>query len=154
MLEGKKAPKFTLPALNDELVSLEDYLGKKVVLYFYPKDNTPGWSTEAGEFNDLLNDFEEANTVVLGISKDSLKSHEKFSKKLDLNFKLLSDVDTEVHKLYDTWQLKKSFGKEYYGTVRSTFVIDEEGTLIKEFRKVKAKGHAEKVLEFIEYYEG
>lgn len=154
MLEGKKAPGFTLPSVNDDMVSLEDFRDKKVVVYFYPKDNTPGWTTEAGEFNNLLNDFSAANTVVLGISKDSLKSHEKFSNKLDLNFKLLSDEDTKVHKLYDTWQQKKMFGKEYYGTVRSTFVIDEEGTLIKEYRKVKAKGHAEKVLEFIENYKG
>ena len=89
------------------------------------------------------------NTVVFGISKDSIKSHINFSNKLNLNFKLLSDVEKEVHKLYDTWKLKKMFGKEYYGTVRSTFIIDEEGILIKEYRNVKVKGHVEKVLEFV-----
>lgn len=101
-----------------------------------------------------MNDFSAANTVVLGVSKDNLESHEKFSNKLNLEFKLLSDVDLEVNKMYDTWQLKKNYGKEYYGTVRSTFVINEEGKVIKELRNVKSKGHAEKVLEFIENYEG
>ena len=154
MLEGKKAPVFSLPTINDETVSLDDFAGKKVVLYFYSKDDTSGWTTEAEEFNNLLNDFSAANTVVLGVSKDNLESHEKFSNKLNLEFKLLSDVDLEVNKMYDTWQLKKNYGKEYYGTVRSTFVIDEEGIVIKELRNVKSKGHAEKVLEFIENYEG
>jgi len=153
MLEGKKAPVFSLPTINGEMVSLDDYLGKKIVLYFYSKDNTPGWTTEAGEFNDLFKGFSATNTVVLGVSKDSLKSHEKFSKKLDLNFKLLSDEDKEVHKMYDTWKLKKMFGKEYYGAERSTFVIDESGQVVKVFRNVKAKGHAKIVLEFIENYQ-
>lgn len=153
-MEGKKAPDFTLPTIGDEMVTLSDYLGQKVVVYFYPKDNTPGWTTEASEFNDLYEEFAETNTVVLGISKDSIKSHQKFNDKLDLKFKLLSDADDQkVHKLYDTWQLKKMFGKEYYGTVRSTFVVDEEGVIIKAFRKVKSKGHAEKVLDFIKNYE-
>lgn len=154
MLEGKRAPVFSLPTINDETISLDDYAGKKVVLYFYSKDDTSGWTTEAEEFNNLLNDFSAANTVVLGVSKDNLESHEKFSNKLNLEFKLLSDVDLEVNKMYDTWQLKKNYGKEYYGTVRSTFVINEEGKVIKELRNVKSKGHAEKVLEFIENYEG
>lgn len=153
MLEGKKAPAFNLPATNNETVALEDFLGKKVVLYFYSKDFTSGWTTEAGEFEYLLNDFSAANTVVLGISPDNLESHEKFASKLDLNFKLLSDEDKEVHKMYDTWKLKKKSGKEYYGTIRSTFVIDETGTVIKEFRDVKPEGHAKEVLEFIENYE-
>lgn len=110
MLEGKKAPNFSLPTTNNETVNIEDLRGKRVTLYFYSKDNTSGWTTEAEEFNNLLDEFEAANTVVLGISKDNLESHEKFSKKLNPDFKLLSDVGKEVHKMYDTWQLKKNFG--------------------------------------------
>ena len=153
MLEGKKAPGFTLPTMNNETIALEDFLGQKVVIYFYPKDDTPGWTTEADEFNNLLDKFSASNTVVLGISKDDLKSHQKFSDKLDLNFKLLSDEDRKVHEMYGTWQPKKLFGKEFLGTVRSTFIIDESGTVLKEFRNIKAKGHAKEILSFIENYE-
>ena len=153
MLEGKKAPNFSLPSTGDETVALSDYLGQKVVLYFYPKNFTASWITQAGEFDYLLHDFSAANTVVLGISTDSLESHKKFKSKFNLNFKLLSDEDKEVHKLYDTWQLKEKEGDEYFGTVRSTFIIDESGTVIKEYRSVDAEGHAKKILDFIENYD-
>jgi len=149
MIIGEKAPDFNLPSSNGDNIKLSDYLGQKVIIYFYPKDNTPGWKLEAEGFNEYLKEFSALNTVVFGISKDSIKSHINFSNKLNLNFKLLSDTEKEVHKLYETWKLKKMFGKEYYGTVRSTFIIDEEGILIKEYRNVKVKGHVGKVLEFV-----
>jgi len=149
MILGEKAPDFNLPSSDGDDIKLSDHLGKKVIVYFYPKDNTPGWKLEAEGFNQHLEELSEMNTVVFGISKDSIKSHINFSNKLDLNFKLLSDVEKEVHKLYETWKLKKMFGKEYYGTVRSTFIIDEDGILVKEYRNVKVKGHVEKVLDYV-----
>lgn len=145
-----KAPDFTLKETNGQEISLSDYLGKKnVVLYFYPRDNTKGCAIEASEFRDLHEEFERLDTVILGISKDSLKSHAKFSDKLDLQFLLLSDEDKKVHEMYGVLKLKKMYGKEYLGVERSTFIIDKKGNIVKEFRKVKAKGHAEEVLEFI-----
>ena len=144
-----RAPNFKLPSSGGKDVELNEYLGKKVVLYFYPKDNTPGWITEAEDFEDYQEEFAGINTVVLGISKDSIKSHVKFTDKLNLSFELLSDEELEVHKLYEVWQLKKMMGKEYFGTVRSTFVIDESGFLVKEYRKVRVKGHATDVLEYV-----
>jgi len=149
MILGEKAPDFNLPSSDGDDIKLSDHLGKKVIVYFYPKDNTPGWKLEAEGFNQHLEELSEMNTVVFGISKNSIKSHINFSNKLDLNFKLLSDVEKEVHKLYETWKLKKMFGKEYYGTVRSTFIIDEDGILVKEYRNVKVKGHVEKVLDYV-----
>lgn len=130
-------------------VSLKDFQGKNVVLYFYPKDNTAGCTTEALEFMDLNEAFEKENTVILGISKDSLKSHTKFKNQYNLPFLLLSDEEKQVHELFDVMKLKKMYGKEYMGVERSTFVFNAEGELIKEFRNVKAKGHAEQVLAFI-----
>ncbi|MBW4829317.1 MAG: thioredoxin-dependent thiol peroxidase [Clostridiaceae bacterium] len=145
-----KAPDFTLKETNGQEISLSDYLGKKnVVLYFYPRDNTKGCAIEASEFRDLHEEFERLDTVILGISKDSLKSHAKFSDKLDLQFLLLSDEDKKVHEMYGVLKPKKMYGKEYLGVERSTFIIDKKGNIVKEFRKVKAKGHAEEVLEFI-----
>lgn len=145
-----KAPDFTLKETNGQEISLSDYLGKKnVVLYFYPRDNTKGCAIEASEFRDLHEEFERLDTVILGISKDSLKSHAKFSDKLDLQFLLLSDEDKKIHEMYGVLKPKKMYGKEYLGVERSTFIIDKKGNIVKEFRKVKAKGHAEEVLEFI-----
>jgi peroxiredoxin Q/BCP len=129
---------------------LDNFRGQNVVLYFYPKDNTAGCTTEATEFRNLYNEFVEKDTVILGVSRDTLKSHAKFREKYNLPFLLLSDEDEEVHKLFDVMKLKKMYGKEYMGVERSTFVFDREGELVKEFRNVKAKGHAEKVLKSIE----
>ncbi len=141
---------FTLKETGGADVSLDDFKGQNVVLYFYPKNNTAGCTTEATEFKDLYNEFAEANTVILGVSRDTLKSHTKFREKYNLPFLLLSDGDEEVHKLFGVMKLKKMYGKEYMGVERSTFVFTKEGDLVKEFRNVKAKGHAEKVLQFIE----
>ena len=140
---------FTLTETDGKEISLKDYRGQNVIVYFYPKDNTPGWTIEAKGFRDLNGEFEELNTVVLGISKDDLASHKKFRDKYELNFHLLSDPDAEVQKQFDVWKPKKMFGKEFMGTERSTFVFDKDGELKKEYRKVKADGHAEEVLSFV-----
>lgn len=140
---------FTLKETDGEDISLEDFKGKNVVLYFYPKDNTSGCTTEAVEFRDLHDEFKKLDTVILGISRDSLKSHAKFREKQDLPFLLLSDEDEEVHKLFDVMKPKKMYGREYIGVERSTFVFNKEGELVKEYRNIRAKGHAAKVLEFI-----
>lgn len=140
---------FTLKETDGADVSLNDFLGKNVVLYFYPKDNTAGCTTEAMEFRDLHDEFQKANTVVIGISRDSLKSHAKFREKQSLPFLLISDEEETAHKLFDVMKPKKMYGKEYMGVERSTFVFNKEGELAKEFRNVKAKGHAQEVLRFI-----
>jgi len=143
---GQSAPPFTLIASNGERVSLSDYLGRKVVLYFYPKNMTPGCTTEACNFRDANSDIENLGAVILGISPDEVKSHGKFVERNDLPFLLLSDADHAVSELYGVWQLKKMYGREYLGIVRSTFLIDEKGILMKEWRKVKVAGHSEEVL--------
>jgi peroxiredoxin Q/BCP len=144
--EGDKAPDFTLPSSEGNAVRLGQFRGKNVVLYFYPQDDTPGCTKEACSFRDNLPKFEKLNAIILGISKDSLDSHEKFIKKYGLNFTLLSDEDLKAHKLYDTWREKNLYGRTYMGTERSTFVIDKNGRLVKIFRKVKVDGHEEEVL--------
>lgn len=146
---GEKAPDFTLPASNGEKISLSDYKGKKIVLYFYPKDMTPGCTTQACDFRDYTKEFEEVNTVILGVSPDPLERHEKFINKHDLPFLLLSDEEKEVANLYGVWQLKKNFGREYMGIVRSTFLIDEDGVLVKEWRNVRVKNHVADILQYI-----
>ncbi|MBE3570782.1 MAG: thioredoxin-dependent thiol peroxidase [Bacillales bacterium] len=146
---GEAAPDFELPASNGEKVKLSNFKGKNVVLYFYPKDMTPGCTTEACDFRDYHDEFSKLNAVILGISTDSLDKHKKFIEKYDLPFLLLADEDHEACELYGVWKLKKNFGKEYMGIERSTFVIDQEGKLAKEWRKVKVKGHVEEALEFI-----
>ncbi|WP_042228000.1 thioredoxin-dependent thiol peroxidase [Paenibacillus popilliae] len=143
---GQTVPDFTLPSSTGANLSLRDYAGKKVVLYFYPKDMTPGCTQEACDFRDCHGDFEKYNAVVLGISPDHVKSHEKFITKHDLPFPLLADTEHEVAERFGVWQLKKMCGKEYYGVIRSTFLIDEEGKLAKEWCKVKVNGHTEEVL--------
>lgn len=140
---------FTLKETDGRDISLEDFKGQNVVLYFYPRDNTAGCTTEATEFRDLYDEFKKLNTVVLGISRDSLESHAKFRDKHKLPFLLLSDPTEEVHKLFGVMKLKKMFGREYMGVERSTFIFDKDGKLVKEFRNIRAKGHAEKVLTFI-----
>lgn len=146
---GEAAPDFELPASNGEKVKLSNFKGKNVVLYFYPKDMTPGRTTEACDFRDYHDEFSKLNAVILGISTDSLDKHKKFIEKYDLPFLLLADEDHQVCELYGVWKLKKNFGKEYMGIERSTFVIDQQGRLAKEWRKVKVKGHVEEALEFI-----
>lgn len=145
--EGDVAPDFELPASSGKTVRLSSLRGKKVVLYFYPKDNTPGCTAEACSFRDNLPRFKDLGAVVLGISSDSLGSHTKFIEKYSLNFTLLSDEKLVAHKLYDTWKLKNLYGKEFWGTERSTFVIDETGKVRKVFRKVKVNGHEREVLD-------
>lgn len=140
---------FVLKETDGKDISLKDFRGKNVVLYFYPKDNTSGWTTEALEFVELIDEFEKNNTAVIGISRDSLKSHAKFRDKYDIPFLLLSDETKEVHNLFNVMKMKKLYGKEHLGVERSTFIFDREGNLIKEFRNVKAKGHAREVLDFV-----
>lgn len=146
---GTKAPDFKLPASNEKEVQLSDFKGKNVVLYFYPKDMTPGCTTQACDFRDMHGDFEEQNTVIIGISPDPLSRHDKFIEKHGLPFLLLADEDHKAAELYDVWKLKKNFGKEYMGIERSTFIIDKEGIIQKEYRKVKVKDHVQDALEFI-----
>lgn len=142
-------PNFKIPSTHGEAQSLKDFKGSTVVLYFYPKDNTPGCTLESQEFNALLPKFKKANAVVLGISRDSIKSHEKFTEKFDLKFPLLSDEDEEVCEIFDVIKEKNMYGKKVMGIERSTFVIDSKGRLAAEFRKVKAPGHAQEVLDFV-----
>lgn len=141
-----KAPDFTLPASNGENVTLSQFRGKYIVLYFYPKDMTPGCTTEACEFRDQYEVFTELGAVVIGISPDSIERHKKFIEKHRLPFLLLADEKQDVAKLYNVWKLKKNFGKEYMGIERSTFLIDPDGQIIREWRKVKVNGHVEEVL--------
>lgn len=145
--EGSLAPEFSLMGSDGKEHKLSDYIGKKVVLYFYPKDNTAGCSKEACSFRDNINIVTDLNAVVLGISKDSLKSHDKFIEKFNLPFVLLSDEDEKVCSLYDVIKEKNMYGRKYMGIERSTFIIDETGILKKVFRKVKINGHIEKVIE-------
>lgn len=146
---GQTVPNFTATATSDQQVSLAALKGKKLVLYFYPKDSTPGCTTQGGNFRDLYSEFQAANTQIFGISRDSLKSHEKFKAKQNYPFELISDEDESLCKLFDVLKLKKLFGKEYMGIERSTFLIDEEGKLLQEWRKVKVAGHVEAVLEAV-----
>ncbi|MEC1719716.1 thioredoxin-dependent thiol peroxidase [Schinkia azotoformans] len=147
---GTKAPDFELPASNGEMVKLSDFLGDRhVVLYFYPKDMTPGCTTEACDFRDKHESFAELNAVILGVSPDPMNRHDKFIEKYDLPFLLLADEENKVAEAYDVWKLKKNFGKEYMGIERSTFVIAKDGQLVKEWRKVKVKGHVDEALQFI-----
>lgn len=144
---GSLAPDFTLPSTTGRNVSLHSLRGKKVVLYFYPQDDTPGCTKEACSFRDNMPHFQELDAVVLGISKDSVDSHEAFIKKYGLNFTLLSDGNLSVHRLYDAWRQKEMYGRKFMGTERSTFVIDEKGRIKKIFRKVRVDGHEKQVLE-------
>ncbi|MFS1514267.1 thioredoxin-dependent thiol peroxidase [Chengkuizengella sp. SCS-71B] len=146
---GQEVPNFTLPASNGKEVSLSDFRGKNVVIYFYPKDMTPGCTTESCDFRDYHGDYGKLNTEVIGISPDDLKSHDKFIEKHDLPFLLLSDVEKKVCELFGVWVLKKMYGREYMGVERSTFLINADGILVKEWRKVRVKEHVQKVLEAV-----
>ena len=151
MLEiGTKAPEFTLPNQNGEMRSLSDFRGKKVVLYFYPKDMTSGCTKQACSFAELYPQFMEKGAVVLGVSKDTVASHKKFEEKYGLPFTLLSDTEKEVLQAYDVWKEKKNYGKVSMGVVRSTYLIDEEGVIIKAFGNVKAADNPQKMLGELE----
>ena len=143
---GTKAPAFTLPDQNGTIHTLSQYKGKKVILYFYPKDNTPGCTKQACGFSERHPQFTEKGAVVIGISKDSISSHKKFEEKYALSFPLLSDPELEVIKAYDVWKEKKNYGKVSMGVVRTTYLIDEEGVIIKANDKVKAAEDPEKML--------
>ncbi|WP_342305840.1 thioredoxin-dependent thiol peroxidase [Methanolobus sp. ZRKC5] len=147
LTEGQKAPDFCLPDQNDNEVCLKELAGKWIVLYFYPKDNTSGCTKEAQEFTALQEDFGAENAVILGASKDSIKSHIKFVEKKEIGITLLSDEEKTVHQKYDVWRTKKNYGKEYQGTVRSTFLIDTEGNIAKIWDNVRTNEHAQKVLD-------
>ncbi len=147
-LVGLHAPEFTLKNESGIDVSLSDFAGKKyIILYFYPKDATPGCTTEACDFRDAYESFENLNAVILGVSPDGEKAHTKFIEKHGLPFSLLIDDQHQVSEAYGVWVLKKMYGKEYMGVERTTFLIDPTGTVIKEWRKVKVKGHVEEALQ-------
>ncbi len=149
--EGDKAPEFCLKGIDEKgeekEFCLKDFRGKKVILYFYPKDNTPGCTTEACDFRDNLNAFLNKGFVVIGVSPDSISSHKKFKEKYGLNFPLLSDPDKKVAEMYGAYGEKKAYGKVTKGIIRSTFLIDEEGRIVKAWYNVKAKGHVEKIMK-------
>jgi peroxiredoxin Q/BCP len=145
-----KAPNFSLSDQNGKTHSLNDYQGKWIVLYFYPKDNTPGCTKEACSFRDFNQDIKDQGAVILGISKDPVSSHEKFANKFDLNFPILSDEDHKVIEAYGAWGEKSMFGKKYMGTNRYTFIINPEGEIVKEYKKVKPAEHGNQVLSDLE----
>ena len=147
--EGMLAPAFTLADKDGKMVSLSDFFGKKVVLYFYPKDNTPGCTRQACAFAAAYSEFEKKNAVVIGISKDSVSSHEKFAEKYNLPFILLSDSKLQSIQAYGVWQEKKLYGKTSMGVVRTTFIIDEQGKIMKVMPKVKPDTNAAEVLEIL-----
>ena len=148
MLEtGTKAPDFSLPDQGGVIHSLSRYRGKKVILYFYPRDNTPGCTKQACGFRDLYPQFTEKGAVVLGVSKDSVASHKKFKEKYQLSFPILSDTELQVIQAYDVWKEKKLYGKVSMGVVRTTYLIDENGIISKAFGKVKAAQNPEQMLE-------
>ena len=145
--EKSTAPNFNLPSTSNKKYSLKDSVGKYLVLYFYPKDDTPGCTIETNEFNKLLIKFKKLDCEVYGISKDSLKSHEKFKGKYKIKFDLLADEELKVLKQYKVWQKKKFMGREFMGVVRTTFLIDKKGKILRIWNNVKAKDHAQEVLE-------
>ena len=144
---GKKVKNFSRPATGDKVIELKQLAGKKVVLYFYPKDNTPGCTTEGQNFRDAKASFTRHNTVILGVSRDSIRKHENFKTKQKFNFDLLSDEDETLCQQFGVIKLKKLYGREYMGVDRSTFLIDANGKLVREWRGVRVKGHVDEVLE-------
>ncbi len=153
-MEGKKAPGFSLLNQDDETVTLDDYKGKWVILYFYPKDNTSGCTIEATDFTSCSADLTGLNAVILGVSPDSTKSHRNFIAKHDLGITLLSDPDHVALEAYGAWGKKKMYGREFMGVVRSTFIINPEGTVVAEWSKVKVKGHVDAVSEKLKELQG
>ncbi|QOY52369.1 thioredoxin-dependent thiol peroxidase [Candidatus Sulfurimonas baltica] len=149
-----KAPEFCLPNQDDVEICFRDLKGKWIVLYFYPKDNTPGCTTEACEFTDALPDFNDLNAIVLGVSADTTKKHRQFIEKHEIDVTLLSDEDTSMMQEYGVWQMKKNYGKEYMGIVRTTFIIDPDGVVKAVFEKVRVKEHVQKVKSELESLQG
>ena len=150
MKVNSKAPSFSLPSTSNNEYSLKDSLGKYIVLYFYPKDDTPGCTIETNDFNKLLPKFKKLNCEVLGVSKDSLKSHEKFREKYKIKFNLLADEEIKVLKKYKVWGKKKFMGREFMGIIRTTYLIDKKGKILKVWDNVKVKDHAKEVLETLQ----
>lgn len=146
---GTTAPEFTLPDQDGKMHSLSEYRGQKVVLYFYPKDNTSGCTKQACNFNELRPQFKEKGAVILGVSKDSVDSHKKFQEKYGLTFTLLSDIDRKVIESYDVWKEKKNYGKVSMGVVRTTYLIDESGVIVKAYENVKAAENPGQMLEVL-----
>ncbi len=146
---GKQVKNFRLPATGDKEISLNDFKGKKVVLYFYPKDSTPGCTTEGQDFRDAKAKFTRQGAIVLGVSRDSVKSHENFKSRQKFNFDLLSDADEKLCAQFDVIKMKNMYGKQVRGIERSTFLIDEKGLLRQEWRKVKVKEHVDEVLDAV-----
>lgn len=146
---NQTVPDFELPATSSHVFKLSDYIGKNLIVYFYPKDSTPGCTTQGMQFRDFYPEFQAANTEIVGVSRDSLKSHENFKAKFSFPFELLSDVDELACNIFDVIKMKNMYGKQVRGIQRSTFVINKEGVLIQEWRKVKVNGHLEEVLTFI-----
>ena len=144
---GEKIPDFTAPSTSDSEFSLSEYMGKNIVIYFYPKDNTPGCTKEGEDFRDQFEAFRSNNAIIVGVSRDSVKSHDKFICKYNFPFDLLADEDETVCQLFNVIKEKNMYGRKYMGIERSTFLIDSNGTLIREWRKVKVKGHVEEVLD-------
>ena len=150
MIKNKlKAPNFKLLSTGDKEIELNKLKSKYIVLYFYPKDDTPGCTLETKDFNKLLNKFKKEDCLIFGISKDNIKSHEKFKKKYSVKFDLLADEDKKVMKLYKVWAKKKFMGREFMGTVRSTYLIDKNKKILNSWTNVKALGHANEVYDFI-----
>ncbi|MDT8283624.1 MAG: peroxiredoxin [Gammaproteobacteria bacterium] len=143
---GKKVKNFSRPATGDKTIELKDLAGKNIVIYFYAKDNTPGCTTEGQNFRDAKAKFTRQNTIILGVSRDSIKKHENFKTKQNFNFDLLSDEDESLCRQFDVIKLKKLYGREYMGIDRSTFLIDTDGVLIREWRGVKVKDHVDEIL--------
>lgn len=150
LAKGKQAPSFQLYDQNNNLISLEDFRGKKVVLYFYPKDNTPGCTKQACAFKDNFSKFQNMNCVIIGISKDSVRSHMNFTNKYELPFLLLSDPSTETIQAYDVWNEKKMYGKTYMGIIRSTYIIDEKGMIAEAMEKVKPDSNPSDAIAYLE----
>ena len=148
-LIGKNCPKFKAESTSNKILSNDDFVGKNLVIYFYPKDSTPGCTTEGQEFRDKYKIFKKYNTDIIGISRDSIKSHENFKLKQSFPFELLSDADEKVCKAFDVMKLKSMYGREYVGVDRSTFIINEKGKVVREWRSVKVKGHVDEVLEAV-----
>ena len=149
-LEGKKCPKFSAEATSEQVISNQTYKDKNVVIYFYPKDSTPGCTTEGQEFRDNYKKFKKYNTEILGVSRESIKFHENFKSKQNFPFELLSDPDEKVCKAFDVMKMKSMYGRQYMGVDRSTFIVNDQGKIIKEWRSVKVKGHVQEVLETVE----
>ena len=148
-LIGKNCPKFKAECTSNKILSNDDFVGKNLVIYFYPKDSTPGCTTEGQEFRDQYKIFKKFNTDIIGVSRDTIKSHENFKLKQSLPFELLSDPDEKVCKAFGVMKLKSMYGREYIGVDRSTFIINDKGKVVREWRSVKVKGHVDEVLEAV-----